>query len=91
MSARLSATKSCFAKLTTGAILPHGDYVFYTMANRKQFVVTCKVCHKDVPSGMKEFPSRSIAVTCSSCGGERQYLPSEVFLGRPYRSDVKRK
>jgi len=59
--------------------------MFSKMSNRKRFVVTCKLCRKDVPSGMKEFSFRSIAVTCSSCGEERQYLPSEVFLGRPYR------
>ena len=69
----------------------HGDHMFYTMPNRKQFVVTCKLCRKDVPSGRKEFPFRSIAVTCSSCGEARQYLPSDVFLGRPYRLEEKRK
>ena|ERR1017187_73684 len=54
-----------------------------TMQERKQFVVTCKDCHRDVPSGVKEFPFKSIAVTCPLCKEQRRYLPSEVFLGRP--------
>jgi hypothetical protein len=53
------------------------------MQERKQFVVTCKDCHRDVPSGVKEFPFKSIAVTCPLCKEQRRYLPSEVFLGRP--------
>ena len=73
------------------ASFTHGDPMFYKISKRKRFVVTCKLCRKDVPSGRKEFPFRSIAVTCSSCGEERQYLPSEVFLGRPYRLEEKRK
>jgi len=51
--------------------------------NRKTFVVNCKLCRRDVPSGVKEFPFQSIAVTCPLCGEPRRYLPSEVFLGRP--------
>jgi hypothetical protein len=42
-----------------------------------------------VPSGVKEFPFHSIVVTCSLCGEERQYLPSEVILGRPFHSEAK--
>jgi RNase P subunit RPR2 len=53
------------------------------MQERKQFVVTCKDCHRAVPSGVKEFPFKSIAVTCPLCGELRQYRPSEIFLGRP--------
>lgn len=53
------------------------------MQERKQFVVNCKDCRRDVPSGVKEFPFKSIAVTCPLCGEVRRYLPSEVFLGRP--------
>ena len=53
------------------------------MQERKQFVVTCKDCHRDVPSGVKEFPFQSIVVACPSCKEQRRYLPSEVFLGRP--------
>ena len=53
------------------------------MQERKQFVVTCKGCRRDVPSGVKEFPFQSIVVTCPSCKEQRRYLPSDVFLGRP--------
>jgi hypothetical protein len=53
------------------------------MQERKQFVVTCKDCHRDVPSGVMEFPFQSIVVTYPSCKEQRRYLPSEVFLGRP--------
>jgi hypothetical protein len=50
---------------------------------RKLFVVQCKGCQRDVSAGVKDFPFRSIVVNCSLCGDQRQYLPSEVFLGRP--------
>jgi RNase P subunit RPR2 len=53
------------------------------MQERKQFIVTCKDCRRDVPSGVKEFPFQSIVVTCPLCKEKRRYLPSEVFLGRP--------
>lgn len=53
------------------------------MQERKQFVVNCKDCSQDVPSGVKEFPFQSIVVTCPLCGEQRRYRPSEVFLGRP--------
>jgi hypothetical protein len=50
---------------------------------RRLFVVTCKRCCLDVPSGRDEFPFQSAAVECPLCGELRRYLPSEVFLGRP--------
>jgi hypothetical protein len=53
------------------------------MQERKQFVVTCKDCHRAVPSGVKEFPFHSIEVTCPLRGEQHRYLPSEVILGRP--------
>jgi hypothetical protein len=56
--------------------------MFQGPANRKLFVVTCKRCRRDVPSGAREFPFQSIQVACCLCGEERRYLPSEVFLGR---------
>jgi hypothetical protein len=49
---------------------------------RRQFVVTCKRCRRDVPSGRDEFPFQSVAVECPLCGELRRYLPSEVFIGR---------
>lgn len=57
--------------------------MFPTPTGRKTFVVTCKQCRRDVPSGVKEFPFQSITVACPICGELRRYLPSEVFLGRP--------
>jgi hypothetical protein len=57
--------------------------MFSTPSGRKTFVVTCKKCRHDVPSGVREFPFQSIAVECPLCSELRRYLPSEVFLGRP--------
>jgi len=55
----------------------------FPTVERRQFVVTCKRCRRDVPSGVREFPFQSITVECPLCGELRRYLPSEVFLGRP--------
>ena len=57
--------------------------MFPTPSGRKTFVVQCKRCRRDVPSGREEFPFQSISVECPLCGELRRYLPSEVFLGRP--------
>jgi hypothetical protein len=67
----------------------HDVSMFQGMSNRKQFVVTCKQCRREVPSGAKEFPFHSIAVTCSLCGEQRQYLPSEIMLGKPHHPETK--
>jgi len=56
--------------------------MFPSPGNRKSFVVTCKRCRRDVPTGIREFPFQSIAVECCLCGELRQYRPSEVFLGK---------
>ena len=55
----------------------------FPTVERKVFVVTCKRCRRDIPSGVREFPFQSITVKCPLCGELRRYLPSEVFLGRP--------
>src|ERR1035437_3367347 len=57
--------------------------MFPVPGNRKSFVVTCKQCRRDVPSGVREFPFQSITVECPLCSELRRYLPSEVFLGKP--------
>jgi endogenous inhibitor of DNA gyrase (YacG/DUF329 family) len=57
--------------------------MFPTPSGRKTFVVKCKQCGRDVPSGREEFPFQSITVECPLCRERRQYRPSEVFLGRP--------
>jgi len=71
-----------------GGTLPTLDckyhpYMFPTPSGRKMFVVTCKRCRRDVPTGLKEFPFQSITVECPLCSEVRRYRPSEVFLGRP--------
>jgi hypothetical protein len=50
---------------------------------RKQFVVACKQCSRDVPAGVEAFPFASVVVTCTLCGEQRRYRPSEVYLGVP--------
>ena len=50
----------------------------------KLFVVECKRCRRDIPSGLTEFSFQSIAVLCPLCGDLRKYLPSEVALGKPH-------
>jgi len=55
----------------------------FPILERKQFVVTCKRCRRDVPAGVREFPFQPIVVPCPLCGELRRYLPSEVFLGQP--------
>jgi hypothetical protein len=62
----------------------------FGIPDRKHFVVACKRCRREIPSGMKEFPFQSIAVSCPLCGELRRYLPSEVFLGRVHALAAKR-
>ena len=64
-------------------LFAYNDCMFPTPSGRKTFVVTCKRCRRDVPSGREKFPFQSVAVACPLCGELRRYLPSEVFLGRP--------
>jgi hypothetical protein len=63
-------------------IFPYHFCIFPSPSSRKTFVVTCKRCRRDVPSGVREFPFQSITVACPLCGELRRYLPSEVFLGQ---------
>jgi len=56
----------------------------FHIGERKQFVITCKLCHRDVPAGVNTFPFQSLVSTCPLCGEHRRYLPSEVFLGKPH-------
>ena len=56
--------------------------MFQGPSARKTFVVACKKCRRDVPTGAAEFPFQSIVVECPLCGEKRRYLPSEIFLGR---------
>jgi RNase P subunit RPR2 len=56
----------------------------FPFIERKQFVVTCKRCRREVPPAVREFPFQSIVVSCPLCGEMRRYLPSEVYLGTPH-------
>ena len=58
-----------------------GSVVGLLMQARKQFVVTCERCLRDVPSGLEEFPFKYIVVICPLCGEQRRYLPSECSWG----------
>jgi hypothetical protein len=56
--------------------------MFQGASLRKTFVVACKKCRRDVPTGVSEFPFQSIVIECPLCGEKRRYLPSEISLGR---------
>ena len=66
-------------------------FMFQGPSTRKTFVVACKKCRRDVPTGVAEFPFQSIIVECALCGEKRRYLPSEVFLGRSIRLVTRQK
>ena len=63
-------------------LFAYAGSMFQGPANRKMFVVTCKRCCRDIPSGASEFPFKSVTVACCLCGEIRRYLPSELFLGK---------
>ena len=63
-------------------MFPYLLHMFQGPSTRKTFVVVCKKCRRDVPTGVAEFPFQSIIVECALCGEKRRYLPSEIFLGR---------
>ena len=42
--------------------------MFQGPSGRKAFVVACKKCRRDVPTGVTEFPFQSIVVECPLCG-----------------------
>jgi len=56
--------------------------MFQGPSARKTFVVACKKCRRDVPTGVGEFPFQSLSSSARYAGKKRRYLPSEVFLGR---------
>ena len=63
-------------------IFAHPFRLFPGPSTRKTFVVVCKKCRRDVPTGVADFPFQSIVVECALCGEKRRYLTSEIFLGR---------
>jgi len=48
------------------------------------YIVQCKLCQREVPSGCLTFPLGNIVVECPLCGEKRRYRPAEVFLGFPH-------
>lgn len=48
-------------------------------------MVTCRSCRRNVPIGVKEFPSHSIPVECCLCGETQRYRPSDMMLAIPDR------
>ena len=79
----LMINHACWCSLDSDPIFAYYAGMFSTPSGRKTFVVTCKRCRRDVPSGREEFPFQSIMVECCLCREVRRYLPSEVFFGRP--------
>ena len=47
------------------------------------FVVSCKRCGKTIRSRTNRLPDQAVLVICPLCAEKRQYLPSEVFQGKP--------
>lgn len=72
------------APLRIRLFFAYAGSMFGSISGSKSFVVTCKRCRREVPSGVKQFPFQSIVVPCPLCGELRRYLPSEVFLGKPH-------
>ena len=70
------------ARLDIRLMFAYSVAMFKGPTNRKMFVVTCKRCRRDIPTGMTEFPFQSITVACCLRGEIRRYLPSELFLGK---------
>jgi endogenous inhibitor of DNA gyrase (YacG/DUF329 family) len=80
---KLLKCKYLHVEINIRLFFAYNGSMFPTPSGRKTFVVQCKKCRRDVPSGREEFPFQSITVECPLCGELRRYLPSEVFLGRP--------
>lgn len=64
-------------------VFAYAGGMFGQIGSRKIFIVRCKRCQRDVPSGVREFPFHSIKVECPLCSEQQQYRPSDVFLGQP--------
>lgn len=50
---------------------------------KRQFIVNCTDCRRNVPIGTAEFPFHSISVVCALCGATDRYRPSEIAFGIP--------
>jgi hypothetical protein len=46
-----------------------------------QWVISCKLCRRNVPAGVDAFPRNNIVVRCPLCAELRRYRPSKVYLG----------
>jgi hypothetical protein len=65
-------------------LFAYTDLMFASLPGNKCFVVKCKRCRRNVPSGVREFPFQPVVVACPLCGELRRYLPAEVFLGKAH-------
>lgn len=45
-------------------------------------IVACKGCLQNIPAPVKTMPDSWIVAECPLCGTKRQYLPTEIFMGR---------
>jgi ribosomal protein S27E len=64
--------------------------LFQGSNSRQVFVVKCKGCGENVPTGRVEFSFKSTIVACPLCHDTRRYLPSEVFKGRVSQQLIKK-
>lgn len=63
---------------------------FIPERGRKQYVVMCKGCKRDVPAEVTEQPKTYIAVSCPLCRERRYYLLTEVGLDFPHYEVLKK-
>ena len=76
-----------FPRAESGATLDIRFLFAYTLSMfqgpsaRKTFVVACKKCRRDVPTGAAEFPFQSIVVECPLCGEGGVICRRRYFLG----------
>lgn len=64
--------------------------LFQGSNSRQVFVVKCKGCGENVPTGRVDFSFKSTIVACPLCHDTRRYLPSEVFKGRVSQQLIKK-
>jgi hypothetical protein len=70
----------CWCSLDSRNVFAYHAGMFQMPSGRKTFVVTCKGCRRDVPSGRDEFrfsPSPSSAPSVTNCAG---ICPRRSFL-----------
>jgi hypothetical protein len=63
-------------------LFAYTGFMFPQPQSQKVVVIQCKSCRENIPAPVESMPSQPIAAKCPLCHEHRQYLPSEVFLGR---------